>query len=126
MAISAKKTVAIGRRTGSGVMLAQTGAPTRARPEGVGIFQAAVTPHAGDGVDTVLGDAGTAEVDHSQGGNISAAMAVVTVGADIRAIQVGGMETRAPVIPLCRRDVGTALPKAGVALGAISDRIDIL
>jgi hypothetical protein len=38
MAVSAKKTVAIGWRTCFVVMLAQTGSPSRARPETVGIF----------------------------------------------------------------------------------------
>jgi len=38
MAVNAKKTVAVGRRTGFVVMLAQTGSPTRALPQIVGIF----------------------------------------------------------------------------------------
>jgi hypothetical protein len=38
MAGDAEETVAVGRRTGFVVMLAQTGSPTRARPETVGIF----------------------------------------------------------------------------------------
>jgi hypothetical protein len=38
MAVDAKKTLAVGWRTGFVVMLAQTGSPSRARPETVGIF----------------------------------------------------------------------------------------
>jgi hypothetical protein len=38
MAVNAEKTVAVGGRTCFVVMLAQTGSPSRARPEIVGIF----------------------------------------------------------------------------------------
>jgi len=123
MAVDAKKTIAVGRCTGFVVMLAQTGSPTRAGPETVGVFQTAVTPHAGDGVDTVLGVGGTADVDHSLEGS-SAAMTVVTAGVDIRVIQVGGVETGSPVETLCHRYIGTGLPETGVTLGALSHRTD--
>jgi len=38
MAVNAKKTIAVGWCTCFVVMLAQTGSPTRARPEIIGVF----------------------------------------------------------------------------------------
>jgi hypothetical protein len=123
MAANTKKPVAVGWHIGFVVMLAQTGSPSRAGPETVGVFQPAMTPHTRNGVDAVLGVAGTAEVDHSLECS-SAAMTVVTAGADIRVIQVGVVESGSPVKILRRRYVGTGLPEAGVTLSALSHRTD--
>ena len=57
MTVIAKKAVAVSRHTRVDVMLAQTGSPTGAIPQIVGIFQTAVTTHAGNGIDAVLGGA---------------------------------------------------------------------
>jgi hypothetical protein len=123
MASNTKKTVAVGGRTSFVVMLAQAGSPSRARPETVGVFQTAMTPHTGNEIDTILSRTGAAEV-YLPLKCSSTAMAVVTAGADIRVIQVGGVETGPPVKILRRRYVGAALPETGVTLGALSDRTD--
>jgi hypothetical protein len=123
MAVDAIKTVAVGRRTCFVVMLAQTGSPTRAIPQIVGIFQTAMTPHTRNEVDTVHGNGGTTEVYHSAG-RPSAAVAGITAGANIRIIQVGVVETGSPVKILRRRYVRAALPEAGVTLGALPLVVD--
>jgi hypothetical protein len=123
MAVSAKKTVAVGWRTCFVVMLAQTGSPSRTRSQIVGVFQTAVTPRTGNEVGTVHSSAGTAEVYHSLECP-NAAVAIITAAANIRIIQVGVVETGSPVEVLRRRYVGAALPEAGVTLGALSHSAD--
>jgi hypothetical protein len=78
-----------------------------------------MTPHTGNEVDTILSRTGAAEV-HLHLECSSAAMAVITAGANIRVIQVGVVETGSPVKVLRHRNVGAALPEAGVTLGALS------
>jgi hypothetical protein len=123
MAVDAEKTVAVGGRTCFVVMLAQSGSPSRARPESVGIFQTAMTPHTGNEVDTVLCGTGTAEV-YQSAGRPNTAVAVITGAANIRVIQVGVVETGSPVKILRHRYVRAALPEAGVTLGALSHSAD--
>jgi hypothetical protein len=125
MAMNAKKTEAVGRRTRFIVMLAQTGSPPRARPISVGIFYTAMTPHTGNGVRTVRSGVGNAEVCHSDGCSF-AAVTVVAVAANGRIIQVGVVETTSPGIALSRRYVALVVPEAGVALGATSHVVRIV
>ena len=122
--MNAKKTAAVGRCTRFIVMLAQAGSPPRARPRSVGIFYTAMTPHTGNGVDTVLSGVGTADVYLIAG----CSRAVVTVDAtgptscvgDIHIIRVGIVETDSPGKALSRRRVAVVIPEAGVTLGAPS------
>jgi hypothetical protein len=106
-------------------MLAQTGSPSRAVPLVVGIFQATVAAHTGDEVDTVLRRTGTAEIYHVAECSC-AAVAGITVAADIRIIQVGFVETGSPIKTLCDRNVGAALSETGVTLGAPTRVIDCI
>jgi hypothetical protein len=118
-------------RAGIVMVLTQTGPPSRThtRRDRVGIFQPAVTPHAGDGVDTVLGAVGTADVYRIAG----CSRAIVTVDptgprrwvGDIHIIRVGIVETGSPGEGRTRRTlshrlVGVVIPEAAVALGALS------
>jgi hypothetical protein len=116
---SAKKTVAVSRRTRVDVMLAQTGSPPRASPQIVFIFQAAVTPHTGNGVDAILSGGRTAEVYRPTLGS-SAAVTVVTAAFDIRIAQMGCVEAVPPGPALGHRGVVVVVPEAGVTLGAAS------
>jgi hypothetical protein len=105
---------------GSVVMLAQTGSPSRAvrGRDRVGIFRPAVTPHTGNGVDTVLGGAGAAEV-YRIARYSSAVVTVATVAANIHIIQVDLVEMACPdMAPLSLRRIG-ALAEGAVALGAL-------
>jgi hypothetical protein len=79
-----------------------------------------MTPHTGNGVNTVLGDGGTADV-YPITGCSSAAVAIVTASAlNIRIVQVGFVEMASPDIALSHRRVAVAFAEAGVALGAPS------
>jgi hypothetical protein len=117
------------RYAGIVMVLAQTGSPSVAKgPETVGIFETAVAPRTGNGVNTVLSVAGTAEVYRSlgNGGCIDATVTVVTAAANIRIIQVGVVETDSPVNALSVRVVVTVIPESGVALAAPSHVVRIV
>jgi hypothetical protein len=124
MASNTEFTVAVGRCTGFIVMLAQAGAPSRAIPQGVGIFEAAMTPRAGNVVGTVHGGAGTVEVYRSAGYS-SAVMAGATVAANIRTIQVAGVEMACP-LPVLSLGHIFARPEDAVALAAPSHVVRIV
>jgi hypothetical protein len=84
-----------------------------------------MTPHTGNGVITVPGVAGTAEV-YLSAGCVNAAVTVVTVAANIRIIRVGVVETGFPVNALGIRVVVAVTPEAGVALAALSHAVRIV
>jgi hypothetical protein len=126
MTVTANKKIAVGWRTCIRVMLAQTGSPSRPkRPESVGIFYTAMTPHTGNEVRTVRSGVGNAEVCHSDGCSF-AAVTVVAAAANSRIIQVGVVETLSPGMALSRRYVAFVIPEAGVALGAASHVVRIV
>jgi hypothetical protein len=102
------------------VMLAQAGSPSRAEEsQTVGIFQAAVTSHAGNEVDTVLGNRRTEDIYP-----IAGCPSTVVTGAagtsDVGIVQVGSVEAGFPSKSLSHRHVVVVVPEAGVALGTLS------
>jgi hypothetical protein len=121
MAGTAKKTTAVGWHTCIRVMLAQTGAPSRAVTwrDTVGIAQTAVTPHTGNGVFTVLTDCRTADVHPITGGSSAVVTGVTASALNIRIIQVDFVEIVRPDNALSHRRVAGAFAETGVALGAL-------
>jgi hypothetical protein len=105
------------------VMLAQAGSPSWAEPQSVGIFQASVTSHTGNEVDTVLGSRRTEDVYPIAG--CSGAVVTVAAGtADIGIVQVGSVEAGSPSKSLSHRHVVVVPPEAGVTLGALPLVVD--
>jgi hypothetical protein len=79
-----------------------------------------MTPHTGNGVNTVLGDVGTADVYPITGCSSAVVTGVTTSALNIRIVQVGFVKMGSPDIALSRRRVAVAFAEAGVALGALS------